>query len=376
MNIKLIKFIDKYIGFVLCFLLGIVNILFIKKKYSANKILILQFWGVGETILTLPAINALKKRYPKSNISLLCTKRNQDVYFENEAVEKLIVNELNPAAIMMFILKNFKKYDLVIDFEEYLNISALIAFFTGRYSTGFSGQIRSNLYNKKVRYNDNQHVVLTHLDLIRLVDVKDVPNSLIRLNYSKKDKMNCDKLLIEHNITQKHYLIGFGAGLAESAKSRRWPKDKYAKLAAALYKNNSKFLFFGMEEEKALIEEIIMLINNKTVIDNCINLAGKSTLREAFYLIEKCRLFISNDTGTLHIAAAQGVKTVGLYGPNLPLRWGPVGEGNISIYKGKICKYSPCINVHKGQVPECRFGQDNKCMKAIKVDEVLKLIKF
>ena len=104
------------------------------------------------------------------------------------------------------------------------------------------------------------------------------------------------------------------------------------------------------------------------------NLAGKMSLREFFAFIEKCNLVVSNDTGVMHIAAAQGVKTIGLFGPNLPVRWGPFGKGNISLYKGEVCKFSPCINVHKGEVPECRFGDDNKCMKEINVEDVLEYI--
>ena len=74
------------------------------------------------------------------------------------------------------------------------------------------------------------------------------------------------------------------------------------------------------------------------------------------------------------MAAAQGVKTIGLFGPNLPIRWAPFGRGNVSIYKKGVCKYSPCINVHLGKVPECIL-KDNICMKAIKVEDVLNAVK-
>ena len=78
----------------------------------------------------------------------------------------------------------------------------------------------------------------------------------------------------------------------------------------------------------------------------------------------------------MHIAAAQGTKTIGLFGPNIPERFGPYGKGNVSIYKKYSCKFSPCINVHKGQVPDCLYAKNSndyqKCMKAITIDEVLK----
>ena len=107
-----------------------------------------------------------------------------------------------------------------------------------------------------------------------------------------------------------------------------------------------------------------------------VNLAGKITLKQLFYLTEKCNLIISNDAGGMHIAAAQGTKTIGLFGPNLPVRFRPLNKKSLSVYKGKICKYSPCINVHKGEVPDCCYkGKDyQKCMKEIKVEDVLKFV--
>jgi len=78
----------------------------------------------------------------------------------------------------------------------------------------------------------------------------------------------------------------------------------------------------------------------------------------------------------MHVAAAQGVKTIGLFGPNLPVRWHPFGRRNISLYKKVGC--SPCINTHLGQVPECKWEIDSKeykkCMNKITVDDVMKAV--
>ena len=137
----------------------------------------------------------------------------------------------------------------------------------------------------------------------------------------------------------------------------------------------NKIIFIGNDEEKELIDNLIKKINNKNKV---INAVGLFDLKTVFYLIEKCNLFIGNDAGPMHIAAAQGVKTIGLFGPNLPVRFGPYGKGNIGIYKGYNCKFSPCINVHKGQVPDCLFPKNSedyqKCMKNIKVSDVIKKV--
>jgi heptosyltransferase II len=371
MNVKIIKLIDRVIGTPLCVLLSPFKS---KKDFKTNKVLFIQLWGIGETILTLPAIKAFKQKYPNSKISLLCTDRNKDVYYKNDNIDNVIVTKLSPIALKLFILKNFKKFDLVIDFEEYLNISAIMAYFIGKFSIGYSHGVRAKLFNKTTKYNDKQHVVQTHLDLVRVLGADIKANNLIKLKYSKQDKDNANTVTKNLGIKSNDYIVGLGTGAAESARSRMWPKDRFAKLADELYKNKkAKIIFFGTDSEKTYINDIIKSIKNPTI--TVYNVAGKLSLKQAFAAIEMCQLFISNDTGTMHIAAAQGVKTIGLFGPNLPERWGPYGPGNISIYKGKICKFSPCINVHKGEVPECRFGYNNKCMKNIKIDDIIKLLK-
>ncbi|MBU1704593.1 MAG: glycosyltransferase family 9 protein, partial [Nanoarchaeota archaeon] len=329
MGIKLIKAIDRVIGTPLCLALAPFKR---NKAFSTDKVLFIQLWGIGETVLTFPAIHAFKNKYPDSNITVLCTERNKEVYYQNSDINHLEIISLSPISILKFMIKH--RFDLVIDFEEYLNISSIIAFFTGKFKIGYKGRIRSKTYNKTATYNDQQHVVETHLDLVRLLSADDKPEQLIKLKYSAEDKIAAEAVIKSIGISDKDTIIGFGAGTAESARSRIWPY--FRELAQKL--PGKKLVFFGTEEEKGSINLIIK------GIDNAFNLAGKLTLRQAFAAIERCNLFISNDTGTMHIAATQGVKTIGLFGPNIPTRWAPFGKGNVSIYKGEICKYSPCIN--------------------------------
>jgi ADP-heptose:LPS heptosyltransferase len=81
--------------------------------------------------------------------------------------------------------------------------------------------------------------------------------------------------------------------------------------------------------------------------------------------MRRCDLFVSNDTGPLHMAAAMGTPTIGLFGPNSPTRYAPVGSHNTSIFKDVHC--SPCIQIHRGRIDDCR---DGICVKQITVDEV------
>ena len=261
--------------------------------------------------------------------------------------------------------------------EEYLNISAIISFFIGKYKIGYSHNIRGKIYDGRVRYNDKQHVVQTFLDLVRKVGADFNTDKLIKLNYSERDKNKVDNFLKNGNITKNSFLIGIAPGAAESAKSRMWPWENYVELCNNILKNEkNKIIFIGNKEENRLIADIQNNIGEK---ERTINTAGLFNLNELFYLVEKCSLFIGNDAGPMHIAAAQDVKTIGLFGPNLPTRFGPYGKNSVAIYKGDNCQFSPCINVHKGQVPDCLFPKNSedyqKCMKNINVNDVLKEVE-
>ena len=375
--IIVIKFIDKYVGNLLCNFLSFFNRKKSVENIKIDNILIIQLWGIGETILVLPSIEVLRKRFPKAKIDVLATIRNKDVFFNNKNIDSIIAIKLNPFSIFNFILKNLKKYDLVVDMEEYLNISAIISFFAGRRIVGYSHNSRAKLYIERVKYNDKQHAVQTFLDLVRAINIVYDTNKLPKLNFNKNDKNIVDKFLKNNGIKTNDFVVCVAPGAAESAKARMWPYDRYAELCDEIIaKHNAKIIFVGNSEEIDLIDNIQKLMENK---NKTINATGKITLNQLFCLISKSNLFVGNDAGPMHIAAAQGVKTLGLFGPNLPVRFGPYGKGNIGLYKGYNCEFSPCINVHKGQIPDCLYPKNSndyqKCMKNISVNDALKEVE-
>jgi heptosyltransferase II len=375
MSVSVIKALDKWVGEPLCSVIG----KFTKPKALPipKSILVLQLWGVGETILTLPAILALQKRFLECRIEILCTKRNSLVYSKlggNVSVKEI---STNPISLKLFMLMNVNKYDLVIDMEEYLNISAIIAAAVGKYRLGYSHDVRAKTYHRVVEYNDKQHASETFMDLVRAIGVKASIDRLPTVGYSSHDEERVLKLLAQKGVKKDDVLVCVSPGAAESARSRMWPSARFSELSNRLLEDpNVKILFTGTESEKKLVAGIIWRIAKKGQV---VDLSDSLSLPEFFFLMKKCSLFIGNDSGPMHIAAAQGIPTIGLFGPNIPVRFGPIGKGNIAIYKKGVCEFSPCINVHKGQVPDCLYARDSpdyqKCMKAISVDDVLVHIK-
>jgi heptosyltransferase-2 len=190
------------------------------------------------------------------------------------------------------------------------------------------------------------------------------PEKLLPLIYSKKDASIVDKFF--NKLPKRRPIIGMTVTSAGTATWRRWSQENFAKLADKLIeKHNAVILIPDTKNQREYIEKIIEQMNYK---ESVYNLAGSFSLKQLFRVIEKCKLYISNDTGPMHISAAQGTDTIGLFGPNTPVRYAPYGNNNISLYKSKE---APVINPHLGsfKLP----SQD--WMEKITVNEVFRNAK-
>lgn len=358
MNVNLYRNADKILGSTICRIIGLIP----KSKkiiLFPKKILIIKLWAIGESVLTLPMIEAIHKTYGVSTkITVLARERNKKVYEGLKFVDNIIIFEPSQ---MHKLIPLFKHFDIAIDCEPYLNISSILGRFLAKKEIGFNHGPRAKLYNQSIEYNDQQHVVKTYLDLAKLLRVNKKYDALVRLCYSKNDAFLVSQILKENNITKKDLLIGMCPSVAESGKNRMWPNQNYACVIDELVeKYGAKIIIVGASNDYENNNDIISLCIHK---ENIFNFAGKNTLKQLFNLVQRCKLFISNDTGPMHIAAAQGVKTIGIFGPNLPTRFAPYGKKNKSLYVKQYC--SPCINVHKGSFPECYNEIKGKCVKEI-----------
>ncbi|MBI2576038.1 glycosyltransferase family 9 protein [Candidatus Woesearchaeota archaeon] len=365
MNIQVIRVVDRWAGSVLCSLGGVLT----GKRpipQSPETIAIIQLWGIGESILTLPSITAVKDHFPKARLTVIATKRNKCVFSGQPFIDVLQVMPLKPLQILSFCSKHRRAFDLVIDMEEYLNISALVSFFIGKFRVGFSHGARAGLYHKKVGYNDLQHCSEAFADLARSLGIKVKIKKLIPVHFTDADTKKVNAMLKESKL-QKDRLVLIAPSVAESAKQRMWPLDRFASVADHLIGEGKQVAFIGIGQEQPVIQKILDMMKQKAE-----NLAGKTTLPETACLAAQAILLIGNDSGPMHLSAAMGAKTIGLFGPNLPVRFRPLGKDNVAIYKA-TCHCSPAINIHKGEFKDCE--EDGACMKSIQVEDVEKEVK-
>ncbi len=371
--VRLERFVDRVIGFVLAAVIGILSRPFqAKQPRKINKILLIKLWAVGDSVVSLPLLQGLRKSFPKAEIDVLVRKRNVSVFYKNKSIDKIMLFEWMQPMGLFKLLAMLKHYDVVFDTEPYLNISALIAWYLGRFRIGFSHGVRSMLYNNKTVFSKKQHMVQNYLDMLRGLGVKYDVDKLVKLNYSDEDKKMIDDFIKKNNINKKDFIIGITPGISESVKARMWPLENVGKLVDLLAgKMNAKVMIADSKDNAYVFDEIMGEVSEKNK-NKVINAIGFN-IRQFFHLVEHCDVYISNDSGPMHIAAAQGVKTIGLFGPNTPVLWAPYGKGNVSIYRPP--RSGPFIENTTGYMPERLTPDQANCMKQIKVEEVFNAVK-
>ncbi len=354
---------DGYVGGALVYLLAPLK--WCKRtRRLPRRILFVKLWAIGESIQTLPLIREVRRAHPGAKISVLVRRNNVAVYRNQEIVDEILLFEKEN---IFGLVKLVQRFDVVFDVEPYLNVSALLAFYLGKKVIGFDHCARALLYDKKIRFNDVQNEVQTFLDLASLAGVKVKDKRLVSLRYTKEDVVQVNVLLKKHGLSRKK-LFGLAPSVGASTKDRSWPLEKYAELADCLVeKYKVKIVCIGAKEDRELIQKLIWQMRHA---DAAVNFAGETSVSQLFYLVARLTKLVSNDSGPMHVGAAQRVPTVGLFGPNLPVRNAPWGQKNCYVYKPTMKR--PCINVHKGSLPDCR-GHNH--MSKITVQDVLNAVK-
>ena len=143
---------------------------------------------------------------------------------------------------------------------------------------------------------------------------------------------------------------------------KRWPKENFARLGKRLIKEyQAKVIITGARADLNLAQDIAAQMEQQPLI-----FCGKTTLKQLAALMAKVSLVISNDSGPMHIAVSQKTKVIALFGPTSPQITGPYGRGNYTVIHRDVGCATPCYQL------DC---SDNRCMKAITVDDVLQAVE-
>jgi heptosyltransferase-2 len=162
-------------------------------------------------------------------------------------------------------------------------------------------------------------------------------------------------------------IICINPNAGATSLDRRWDGRRFSRVIDILRAENPTALFclIGSPDEREYVEGIRSGLRGG--VHHSMNLAGLLAFRELIALFSRSKLLITNDSGPMHAAAAVGLPTVALFGPEAPLFYGPIGNMTINLYAGLPC--SPCLNIYDAKVFKCPI--DRQCMKEISVGQVV-----
>lgn len=317
---------------------------------SINNILFIRPGGIGDAVLLVPTIQRIHKRYPNACISILAERRNAPVFHLVPFVTNIYHYD-NPASLSK---ANLKKYELIIDTEQWHRLSAVVCrLCRPQFSIGYStNKERSRLLSAAVPYSQDTYEGESFLNLLSPLGLTSSFPQGPFLSIPESAKTAANQL----RENEAPFVTLFpGASIAE----RRWDSDCFRQVVLKLNQKNIPVVIVGGPGD---IQEAEKIIANTTTN---LNLAGKTTLVETAAIISDSSLLISGDSGILHLAVGLDKPTVSLFGPGIAAKWAPRGERHIVINKNLAC--SPCTRF--GYTPKC--PRDAACMKAITPEEVL-----
>lgn len=340
-------------------------------NYPEQKILVVVTSGIGNMILFVPTLHELRQKFPRSHIALLVEPRGtkeilQGCPYINRVIVKEFGNRIQRWKLVRDLHK--QKYGMVIvSFTSQNFDNVFLSSLTGApVRIGYEVEGYGSFFTHRIQLAQGKHEVECNLDSLRAIGLS-LPEERknLELWLTQQERENAAKI-VQTLAGQGNALVGFHPGSYPDLAYKRWPMAKFAKLGEALVeKYHAQILFFGSKEEVEISKQISKLMRNKPVV-----LTGELSLRESVAVIERCALFISNDSGLMHVAAALGVPVVGIFGPTIASKNAPYGEEGkcVVVTKGLSC--SPCYEMFR------EFHCDTlKCLETIAVEDVLGVIE-
>ncbi|MBT3176583.1 MAG: lipopolysaccharide heptosyltransferase II [Desulfobacula sp.] len=332
------------------------------------KIMIRAANWVGDAIMTTPVIRAVRKNYPAAVIIVLAKPWVIPVYENNPYIDKILLYDNSGRHKKGFgtlaLAKDLRTYrfDLTILMQNAFE-AGLIAFLGGiKERIGYNTDGRGFLLNRGIKLNPDLkkgHLIDYYIGILKGAHLEDDGRNL-DLFLCKSDRKFANRFLELKKFDSSQPVIGINPG-ATGGTAKRWFPERYAEVCKNLaQKFKVKIFIFGGPADIELGEYIAGLSRGC-----CINIAGKTSLGQAFALIEKCSLFITNDSGLMHAAAALNINQLAVIGSTDYIATAPSNKNSIMVRAKVPC--SPCL---KDICPT-----NHKCMDKISVDMVMETCK-
>ena len=345
--------------------MGLINL----KDSPDVKIMIRAANWVGDAIMTTPAIRAIRKGFPNAQISILVKPWVAPVFEHSPHIDNLIIYDGEGRHKGNFgklcLARDLRRYgfDAAILLQNAFE-AALIAFLSGiPVRIGYNTDARQMLLTHSISCTNEikkEHQTKYYLNILSGIGM-DTGTCDLYLQLSQQDRLRAREILMEQGPSGDFKWVGINPG-ATFGPAKQWPIDRYAQLADLISEYaNSRVVVFGGPQDRKLGKDISREMRHRPI-----DLSGRTTLGEAMALIERCALFITNDSGLMHVAAALDVSLIAIFGSTNSTTTGPMSSNSRVVQIPMEC--SPCLK------PECPRGHLN-CMDQISVDMIFDVVK-
>lgn len=339
-----------------------------QKVRSQKKILIIKLGALGDLILAIPSLQAIRRKFPNARISLLTGEKVYGIIYQCPYLNEIIVYQRKGRGkiIRMFKLAQRLKqegFDIGIDLQNnwqthlILYLSKVFKRYGYDRKGGFLLTDKVPYFHTRGGSKEILPPVKHQLRLLNLLKINQIDERL-ELWTSPEDERYIENFLSQEWIGSGQRIIAIN--LFTQWETKNWGLENLSQLATKLMKlYSARIVLIGESKYKKKSENFQSLLKNRII-----NAVGKTNLGQLIYLIKRCELLITPDSAAMHIAAAVKTPFVALFGPTDPQRHLPPAEKFRVIKKNLPC--SPCYKHN------CLT---KKCMKKIKVDDVLEAVK-
>ena len=334
-----------------------------------KNILVVRTDRIGDVVLTNPAIEVLKKAYPKAKVSLLVSPSTQVLVEDDPHLDELIVDDRKKVHkglggfIQLALGLRSRKFDLAIIYHTKRRTNLLcflagIPMRVGYKNNKFGFLLTQPLFDD--RNKGRKHETQYCLDVLRVLGIpmdffkEELDETDLFVSVNEASEMMIDRFFKQNNITTTDRLVAIHAGASDPAK--RWPEVFFADIIEKLFDQyGTKIVLIGDADTRGISREIFSL-TKQPVFD----LTGMITLSELVSLLKRCYILISNDSGPVHVAASLNTPVISIFTRNEPginpTRWCPINKKSrvISVAPDKLEAYKKkkVVNFSKAHKPD------------------------
>lgn len=333
----------------------------------SKKILVIRLDRIGDVVLSTPVIENLRRAYPDSRIAFMVRPYAFDVVNGNPYLNEVIVYDKDGAekgiwGSLKFCMRLKKKnFDLAIILHPTArsHIAAFLAGIPER--AGYDRKLGLLLTRRipNTKHLGEKHEIDYNLDILKHLGI-EVSSRRLCIPVRRDSEKKIRRMLDDYGIKPGDRIAVISP--SASCPSKKWPSSNFGRVARELSERlGMKIVVISDAKDKRYADEAVHAAGIA-----CINLAGRTTVSDLVSLLKLAKIFISNDSGPVHIACAVNTPVVVIFGRKdrglSPQRWGPSGANDIVLHKDVGCKVCLAHN--------CELGF--KCLDAVTPGEVLK----